>query len=509
MAAAGAKVLMLRCVEYARRYDVPIHVRSSYTDKPGTLVKGSMEDIPMEDAILTGVAHDRSEAKVTVVGAARRSRLRRQGVPRGRRRRREHRHGAAEHLQGRGRQDRHHVHLLARQRARRGGEADRAAGRDRLHPGALRRPHRQGVADRRGHAQPSRRHRDVLRGAGRGRGEHRPDLHLGDPNLGAGQGHRAGQGRCRRCTRRSASAATRRRSCTRERDARRTWLQHRSSRRDRTGRPGDAHAAGGARLPGDSRCGSSPRRARRARSCRSAARRSRSRTPRPPTRAGLDIALFSAGATMSRVQAPRFAAAGAVVIDNSSAWRKDPDVPLVVSEVNFERDVAQPARSLKKGIIANPNCTTMAAMPVLKVLHDEARLVRMIASTYQAVSGSGLAGVAGTVRAGPRGRRRQREAGARRRRAGVPAAGQVRRADRVQRGAAGGLARRRRLRRDRRGPEAAQREPQDPRHPRPAGQRHLCAGAGVHRALAVDQRRVRPAAVGRAGARAARRCARA
>ena len=68
MAAAGAKVLMLRCVEYARRYDLPIHVRSSYTDRPGTIVKGSMEDIPMEDAILTGVAHDRSEAKVTVVG---------------------------------------------------------------------------------------------------------------------------------------------------------------------------------------------------------------------------------------------------------------------------------------------------------------------------------------------------------------------------------------------------------------------------------------------------------
>jgi aspartate-semialdehyde dehydrogenase len=109
--------------------------------------------------------------------------------------------------------------------------------------------------------------------------------------------------------------------------------------------------------------------------------------------AGLDIALFSAGATMSRVQAPRFAAAGAVVIDNSSAFRKDPDVPLVVSEVNFDRDVANRARTLKKGIIANPNCTTMAAMPVLKVLHDEAHLVRFIASTYQAVSGSGLAGV--------------------------------------------------------------------------------------------------------------------
>ncbi|MGV0624934.1 aspartate-semialdehyde dehydrogenase [Mycolicibacter minnesotensis] len=107
---------------------------------------------------------------------------------------------------------------------------------------------------------------------------------------------------------------------------------------------------------------------------------------------GLDIALFSAGATMSRVQAPRFAAAGATVIDNSSAWRKDPDVPLVVSEVNFDRDVRN-AGLLKKGIIANPNCTTMAAMPVLKPLHEEAGLTRLIVSTYQAVSGSGLAGV--------------------------------------------------------------------------------------------------------------------
>ena len=108
---------------------------------------------------------------------------------------------------------------------------------------------------------------------------------------------------------------------------------------------------------------------------------------------GLDIALFSAGKTMSLVQAPRFAAAGVTVIDNSSAWRKDADVPLVVSEVNFERDVRM-AGTLKKGIIANPNCTTMSAMPVLKVLHDEAQLVRMVVSSYQAVSGSGLAGVA-------------------------------------------------------------------------------------------------------------------
>ena len=103
---------------------------------------------------------------------------------------------------------------------------------------------------------------------------------------------------------------------------------------------------------------------------------------------GLDIALFSAGGTTSRALAPRFAAAGAVVVDNSSAWRMDPDVPLVVSEVNPEA-----VADARKGIIANPNCTTMAAMPVLKPLHDEAGLLRLVASTYQAVSGSGLSGV--------------------------------------------------------------------------------------------------------------------
>ncbi len=103
---------------------------------------------------------------------------------------------------------------------------------------------------------------------------------------------------------------------------------------------------------------------------------------------GLDVVLFSVGASTSRQQAPRYAAAGAVVIDNSSAWRMDPDVPLVVSEVN-----PGAIADARKGIIANPNCTTMAAMPVLKPLHDEAGLVRLIASTYQAVSGSGLAGV--------------------------------------------------------------------------------------------------------------------
>jgi len=103
---------------------------------------------------------------------------------------------------------------------------------------------------------------------------------------------------------------------------------------------------------------------------------------------GIDIALFSAGGGPSTEYAPRFAAAGAIVIDNSSAWRMDPDVPLVVSEVNPEA-----LASIPKGIVANPNCTTMAAMPALKVLHEDAGLTRLIVSSYQAVSGSGLAGV--------------------------------------------------------------------------------------------------------------------
>ncbi|MGL5808357.1 MAG: aspartate-semialdehyde dehydrogenase, partial [Nocardioides sp.] len=108
--------------------------------------------------------------------------------------------------------------------------------------------------------------------------------------------------------------------------------------------------------------------------------------------AGLDVALFSAGATTSRALAPVFAAAGVVVVDNSSAFRMDPDVPLVVSEVNPEA-IALAMTGTRKGIVANPNCTTMAAMPVLKPLHDEAGLVRLVAATYQAVSGSGVAGV--------------------------------------------------------------------------------------------------------------------
>jgi len=103
---------------------------------------------------------------------------------------------------------------------------------------------------------------------------------------------------------------------------------------------------------------------------------------------GIDIALCSTGAPASREIAPRLAAAGAIVIDNTSAWRMDPDVPLVVSEVNPEA-----LRSITKGIVANPNCTTMVAMPALKPLHDAAGLRGLVVSTYQAVSGVGLSGV--------------------------------------------------------------------------------------------------------------------
>jgi aspartate-semialdehyde dehydrogenase len=104
---------------------------------------------------------------------------------------------------------------------------------------------------------------------------------------------------------------------------------------------------------------------------------------------GIDLALFSAGGGASREYAPKFAAAGAIVVDNSSAWRGDPEVPLVVSEVN-----PSALDDIPQGIVANPNCTTMAAMPVMKVLHDAVGLRRLVVSTYQAVSGSGLNGVA-------------------------------------------------------------------------------------------------------------------
>ncbi len=117
---------------------------------------------------------------------------------------------------------------------------------------------------------------------------------------------------------------------------------------------------------------------------------------------GIDIALFSAGGSTSKELAPKVAAAGAIVVDNSSAWRMDPEVPLVVAEVN-----PGALDSIPKGIVANPNCTTMAAMPVLKPLHEDAGLVRLVVSTYQAVSGAGPGRRQRTARTGA-GRRQGR-----------------------------------------------------------------------------------------------------
>ena len=203
---------------------------------------------------------------------------------------------------------------------------------------------------------------------------------------------------------------------------------------------------------------------------------------------GIDLALCSAPASVSRALAPRLAAAGAIVIDNSSAWRMDPEVPLVVPEAN-----AAELRSIPKGIVANPNCTTMVAIPVLKPLDDEAGLTRLVVSTYQAVSGGGVEAV------------REWRSSCRRRSTGrsdltfdgssvdfpprsvypVPIAHNVDSAP-VQ-------DRRRRLARDRRGAEVLQRGPQDPRAPRPRRHDHLRARAGLHRALGRHRVRVRAA----------------
>ncbi len=104
--------------------------------------------------------------------------------------------------------------------------------------------------------------------------------------------------------------------------------------------------------------------------------------------AGVEIALFSAGGGISKEYGPKFAAAGAVVIDNSSTFRYDDDVPLVVSEVNPEQVGNRP-----RGIIANPNCSTMQLMVALKPLHDAAKIERINVATYQSVSGAGRSGL--------------------------------------------------------------------------------------------------------------------
>ncbi len=232
-----------------------------------------------------------------------------------------------------------------------------------------------------------------------------------------------------------------------------------------------------------------------ARSWTGRAPRSPSRTWPPPISAGWTLAIFSAGKTASLEYAAQVAAAGAIVVDNSSAWRMDPDVPLVVSEVNPD-DVINPA----KGIIANPNCTTMAAMPVLKLSLDAvAGLQRLIVATYQATSGPGwpASGRCANRRWRPPTRtlRSWPSTAPRWPRSTTPPT--WRRSPSTQCRTPEPC--RRRLAGDRRGAETAQRVAQDHAPAQPGGQRHLCADPGLHRPLAGDQRRVRAPDHPRAG----------
>ena len=186
---------------------------------------------------------------------------------------------------------------------------------------------------------------------------------------------------------------------------------------------------------------------------------------------GFDIALFSAGGSTSGEWAPRFAAAGATVIDNSSRWRMNDDVPLVVSEVNPE------ALDTHRGIIANPNCSTMQMVVALKPIYDAAGIERLVVSTYQAVSGHRQGrrrrAARPVARAPARGRRAARRA--------------VRTPDRLQRAPPRRQLRARR-RPHRRGAQADQRDPQDPRRPLDQGQRDLRAGARRQRPLRGRER---------------------
>ena len=433
LAANGAKVLHLRCVEYARRFDLPIHVRSSFSPKNGTFV---VSDIVRTRRGSRGAAdHRRSRARPRRRQGHRRRRPRPPGrggrdLPRRRRRRGQPRHDRAERL-GQHRPaptSRSPARApTARRRSRRWRRSRREIGFEdlryddgiakvslvgagmRSHPGvsatffaAL---SDAGVnvemistseirisvvtrAELRRHGRAGRAHRVRPRRRRRGRRlrRHRP-LTLAVREYTVVPRRCDGSNTaCRRDTARTVGWTAR--AASSRRTVMSAQAHRRGRRRHRSGRRRDAPPARRARLPARPRSATSPPRARPARRCRGAAPRSWSRTPRPPTCPASTSRCSPRAARRRKALAPKYAAAGAVVIDNSSAWRMDPDVPLVVSEVN-----PQALADVRKGIIANPNCTTMAAMPVLRPLHDEAGLRRLVVSTYQAVSGSGLAGV--------------------------------------------------------------------------------------------------------------------
>ena len=490
MAATGGRVLALRSVEFARNHGVALHVRSSFTWEPGTWVRKKEEDV--EKAIISGVTHDTSEAKVTVVGVPDQPGHRRPAVPGPGRRGGERRHDRAERLASRAsptspspcpRPTSPPPGGSPRRWPPRSGPPRSFADADiarislvgagmKTHPGVAATMFetladegvniemistssiriscvvRAGDVERAVRALHDRFELENPPSLGRQRGP----VRVGAMNVGiVGATGLVG-------------------------GVMRTLLAERDFPVDQPAPVRLAPARPAGRLPwaGGEIVGRGGR-------------------PRPTTAASTSSCSRPAPPCPGHL-APRVAAAGAIVVDNSSAWRSDPDVPLVVAEVN-----PHALAHIPKGIVANPNCTTMVAMPVLKPLHDEAGLRRIVVSTYQAVSGAGVKGVAELEKQAANVGGRADRAGpvaARRRR--VPGARGLRRPHRLQRHPPGRQARRRRSG-DRRGAEAPQREPQDPRDPRPGRVVHLRAGAGLHRPLAVAEPRVRAAALAGAG----------
>jgi hypothetical protein len=357
---------------------------------------------------------------------------RRRDLQRGRRRRGQRRHDRAERVGRTTGLHRRDLHLPRRRRARRprGARALKGDHRLRLDLRSDDR-HREGLAGRRRHALAPGVSATFFKAARRRRHQHRDDLHLGDPDLG---GHREDQ----------VDDAVSALHTAFELDADVEAVVYGGTRADERHRR--AWSAPPARSAAScAACSTSATSHRRGPLLRLGALgghdpavarrrgRDRSRTPRPPTTRASTSRCSPPAAPPPRRSPRGRRRRGAVVIDNSSAWRMDPEVPLVVSPRSTPG-----LDSIPKGIVANPNCTTMAAMPVLKPLHDEAGLRRLVVSTYQAVSGSGLAGRRRARRRCARRRRGQSAALATTARGRPSRAEEVRRAHRVQRRALAG-----------------------------------------------------------------------
>ncbi len=378
MAASGAGVLQLRSVEYARNHGVRIHCRASFSDEPGTVVVS--EEETMEHPLITAVTHSTDEARVTLLGVP--------DTP-----------GVAGRIftaladsnvnvdmiiQNEpvtdGSERRHELHRPARRPARRPRGA-RSGHRGVRHPLAGRPGDGQGLDRRRGHALAPRRRGKGLRHARRTRHQHRDDLHLADQDLLRRPRRQAAGGRAR--------AARRLRARVRGRQGRAPVRERGGMRVAVVGATGAVGTVMLAKLrerefPADEIVPFA--------SERSAGRELEGASVpvvalTDETIQGFDIAIFSAGATTSRAWAPKFVEAGATVVDNSSAFRQQDDIPLVVAEVNPE------ALDAHQGIIANPNCSTMELMLPAKAIHAVAGIERLIVSTYQCVSGTGVKAV--------------------------------------------------------------------------------------------------------------------